>query len=93
MTQRDFAWIGTFAREFHPSKSWISVASSRNGKKSAPRLESARLVVQDFDRLTPEQNALMSGFVALITAAACNLHTARALKNYTPVEPLLPKII
>ena len=30
---------------------------------------------KDFDRLTPEQNALMSGFVALITAAACNLHT------------------
>lgn len=46
---------------------------------------SSRLVVQDFDRLTPEQNALMSGFVALITAAACNLHTARALTDYTPV--------
>ena len=30
------------------------------------------------DRLTPEQNALMSGFVALITAAACNLITAWA---------------
>ncbi|CAK9079062.1 Uncharacterized protein SCF082_LOCUS37740 [Durusdinium trenchii] len=27
------------------------------------------------DRLTPEQNALMSGFVALMTAAACNLRT------------------
>lgn len=33
---------------------------------------------QDLDRLTPEQNALMSGFVALITAAACNLRTAWA---------------
>lgn len=30
---------------------------------------------EDLDRLTPEQNALMSGFVALITAAACNLIT------------------
>ena len=58
MTQRDFEWIGTFAREFHPSKSWISVASSRNDKESPPRLESAKPRRPGFRSLDPGAECL-----------------------------------
>jgi len=58
MTQRDFEWIGTFAREFHPSKSWISVASSRNDKETPPRLESAKPRRPGFRSLDPGAECL-----------------------------------
>lgn len=58
MTQRDFEWIGTFAGEFHPSKSWISVASSSNGKETPPRLEWAKPRRPGFRSLDPGAECL-----------------------------------